>query len=380
MLIRSFVCAVITFSFAFISIHADSLSTRDGVSLRGRVVTLDGRGALVKARFEDGEAQILVPREALAGIEFNALSSNSGLSSLGLPSSMPVRRLEPGSNQTDDVVVLRSGALLSADVMAASANLRLVVRAGAGLDNIDLDAARAHGVRVVRVAGMSAPPVAELTFALLLSLARKVTLADRLIREGHWPKPQLGGPLLRGKVLGVVGAGNIGGLVGEMAHAWGMRVLGCVAHPAPDVAAHLAARGITLADFDRVVSESDFITLHVPLDESTHHMVDATVLDRMRPGSLLVNMARGGVVEEKALLDALTTGSTVAGAALDVHETEGEGTVSPLAGLPNVVLTPHIGAMALDSQRLIGERVVQLVDAFGQSRLDEEVRDGEHVV
>ena len=114
---RSAVCAVIAFSFISISIHADSLTTRDGVSLRGHVVTLDGRGALVKARFEDGEAQILVPREALAGIEFNALSSNAGLSSLGLPSSMPARRLDASANQADDVVVLRTGERKSCSVV-----------------------------------------------------------------------------------------------------------------------------------------------------------------------------------------------------------------------------------------------------------------------
>lgn len=279
-----------------------------------------------------------------------------------------------------DVVVLRSGVMLSSDVMSAAENLRLVVRAGSGLDNIDLESARDLGIRVVRVAGMSAPPVAEFTFALLLCLARKVNLADRLIRDGHWPKPDLGGSLLRGKVLGVVGAGNIGGLVGEMGHAWGMRVLGCVAHPGPAVAAHLAQRGITLADFDDIVEQADFLTLHVPLDDTTHHMVDAAVFDRMRPGSLLVNAARGGVVDEKALEDALVNGDTLAGAALDVHESEGEGTVPALAELPNVVLTPHIGAMALDSQRLIGTRVVELIDAFRQDKLNEEVRDGEHVV
>jgi D-3-phosphoglycerate dehydrogenase / 2-oxoglutarate reductase len=227
---------------------------------------------------------------------------------------------------------------------------------------------------------MSGPPVAEFTFALLLSLARKVSLADRMLREGRWPKPELGGPLLRGKVLGIVGAGNIGSLVGEMGSAWGMRVVGCVAHPSVDVAGRLARRGITLVDFDQVVASADFVTLHVPLDDSTHHMVDAPVLDRMKPGSLLVNVARGGVVDEKALREALADGTRLAGAALDVHETEGEGTVSPLAELPNVVLTPHIGAMALDSQRLIGERVVELIDAFHQGRLDQEVRDGEHVV
>ncbi|HET9858953.1 MAG TPA: NAD(P)-dependent oxidoreductase [Nocardioidaceae bacterium] len=279
-----------------------------------------------------------------------------------------------------EAVVLRSGVVLSSDIMTAAPDLKLVVRAGSGLDNIDVDHARRRGIRVVRVAGMSAPPVAEFTFALLLSLARKVTVADRLIRIGEWPKPQLGGALLRGKVLGVVGAGNIGGLVGEMGSAWGMNVLGCVAHPDGRVATELAHRGITLTDFDDVVDRADFLTLHVPLDESTHHMIDGTVLDRMRPGSLLVNVARGGVVDEKALYDALTEGISVAGAALDVHESEGEGTVSPLAELPNVVLTPHIGAMALDSQRLIGERVTELIEAFHQGTLNEEVRDGEHVV
>ena len=109
-------------------------------------------------------------------------------------------------------------------------------------------------------------------------------------------------------------------------------------------------------------------------------MIDADVLDRMRPGSLLVNMARGGVVDEKALYEALTQGDRLAGAALDVHETEGEGTVSPLAELPNVVLTPHIGAMALDTQRLIGTRVLELIEACHAGRLDEEVADGELVV
>jgi D-3-phosphoglycerate dehydrogenase / 2-oxoglutarate reductase len=279
-----------------------------------------------------------------------------------------------------EVVVVRSGVQLSADVLSAGQNLRLILRAGAGLDNIDLDCARQLGIRVVRVPGMSAPPVAEFTFALLLALARKVTLADRLLRQGHWPKPELGGALLLGKTIGIVGAGNIGGLVGEMAHAWGMRVLGCVGHPGPEAARRLETRGIELADFDDVVAQADFLSLHVPLNESTHHMVDADVMSRMRPGSLLVNVARGGVVDEEALYSALTDGSTVAGAALDVHEQEGEGTVSRFAELPNVVLTPHIGAMALDSQRLIGERVTELIQAFHLGRLEQEVLDSEHVI
>lgn len=279
-----------------------------------------------------------------------------------------------------EVVVLRSGPTLSAEVLTGAPRLRLVVRAGSGLDNIDLDAARERGITVVRIAGMSAAPVAELTFALLLALARKVTLADRLIRDGSWPKQRLGGPLLRGKTLGVVGAGNIGGLVGQMGYVWGMHVLGCVARPDATVGEQLAQRGIVLSDFDEVVEQADFVTLHVPLSDTTRHLVDAEVLDRMRPGSLLVNMARGGVVDEKALHEALVEGRTVAGAALDVHEAEGDGTISPLADLPNVVLTPHIGAMAVDTQQRIGARVLELVEAYHDRRLEEELDHGELVV
>ena len=279
-----------------------------------------------------------------------------------------------------EVVILRSGPVLSEEVLAAAPALRVVLRAGSGLDNIDVDAARARGIRVIRIAGMSAAPVAELTFALLLALARKVTIADRLIREGRWPKHELSGPLLRGRTLGVVGAGNIGGLVGQMGDAWGMRVLGCVARPSRAVGEQLAQRGITLAKFDALVEQADFLTLHVPLDATTEHLVDANVLDRMRCGSLLVNMARGGVVDEKSLFDALTLGRTVAGAALDVHGTEGDGTIPLLAALPQVVLTPHIGAMAVDAQRQIGARVLELVEAWAEGRLEEELDHGELVV
>jgi len=279
-----------------------------------------------------------------------------------------------------ETVVLRSGVQLTADAMAAAPGLRLLVRAGAGLDNIDLDYAASNGVRVVRIPGMSAPPVAEFTFALLLSLARKVTVADRLLREGHWPKPQLGGHLLHGKTLGIMGAGNIGGLVGQMGAAWGMRVIGCVGSPNDSVAQNLLGRGITMVGHEQVLTESDFLCLHVPLDDSTRHMIGAAELARMKPGSMLINVARGGVVDEAALYDALADGTTVVGAAMDVHETEGEGTISRFADLDNVVLTPHIGAMALDSQRLIGDRVVELLHAYQQGQLDQEIRDGEHVI
>jgi D-3-phosphoglycerate dehydrogenase / 2-oxoglutarate reductase len=278
-----------------------------------------------------------------------------------------------------EVVVFRSGVTISAGVMQEGPELRLLVRAGSGLDNVDVGYVRERGIRLVRIPGSSAQPVAELTFALMLAAARNVAHADRLVRQGRWPKSELGGPLLAGKTLGVVGAGNIGGRVGELGAAWGMRSIGCVKHPSARVAAALEARGIRLIDFDNVVTEADFLSLHVPLNDSTYHMIDTPVLSEMKQESFLINMARGGVVDDQALYRELTSGKTLRGAALDVHEREGEGTVPRLAELPNVVLTPHIGAMALDAQREIGRRVIELVDAFGRGALDQATKDGELV-
>jgi D-3-phosphoglycerate dehydrogenase len=145
------------------------------------------------------------------------------------------------------------------------------------------------------------------------------------------------------------------------------------------VAAALADKGITLTDFDTAVAESDFLCLHLPLEDSTRHLIDARVFSRMKDGSFLVNMARGGVVDEAALYTELAEGGKLLGAALDVHEREGEGVLSPLASLPNVVLTPHIGAMAWDAQRLIGERVVTLLHAHESGRLEELLTPDERV-
>ena len=278
-----------------------------------------------------------------------------------------------------DVLVFRSGVTISSRVMDAGSRLKLLLRAGAGLDNVDVAHARSQGLRLVRVPGSSAQPVAELTFALLLDVARKVSLADRLVRQGRWPKSELLGRLVTGKTLGVVGAGNIGSTVARLGAAWGMDVLAVVKHPTPEREAAFRADGITLTDFETALAESDFVTLHVPLDPTTRHLIDADALSRTKPGAYLVNIARGGVVDEQALLQELSDGR-LAGAALDVHEREGEGTHSPLAELPNVVLTPHIGAMAADSQEQIGRRILELVDAFAAGGIDEVTHDGELVV
>lgn len=258
-------------------------------------------------------------------------------------------------------LVFRSGVQITRRVIEAGQDLQIAIRAGSGLDNIDLDAVRERGIRFVSVPGPGAKAVAELSFAMMLALARRLFWADSQWRAGHWVKPQASGRLLTGSVLGVVGAGNIGTRVGRLGDAWGMEVLGCIEFPTPEASARLKSHGITLTDFESVMSKSDFISVHVPLQESTRSLIGAEAIALMKPDAILVNMARGGVVDEAALRDGLLEGR-IAAAGLDVHEVEGEGNRSPLADLDNVILTPHIGSNALDSQRQIGEIVLSFLD------------------
>jgi phosphoglycerate dehydrogenase-like enzyme len=252
-----------------------------------------------------------------------------------------------------DVLVFRSGVDISAAVLDAADSLSLIVRAGSGYDNIDLEPVRRRGIRFIRIPGPGAKAVAELSFAMMLALARDLFWADSSWRAGRWVKSQARGRLLTGRVLGIVGAGNIGSRVGELGAAWGMEVLGCVEHPGPGVEGSLARRGVQLVGLPEVLSRSDFVSVHVPLQDSTRNLIDAAALARMRRGSYLVSLARGGVVDEPALRRALESGH-LAGAGLDVHAVEGDGNVPDLADLPNVILTPHIGASTIDSQREIG--------------------------
>jgi phosphoglycerate dehydrogenase-like enzyme len=240
---------------------------------------------------------------------------------------------------------------------------------------LDVSYIRTRGLQLERIPEPGAKAVAEMSFALMLALARNLLQADRLLRQGRWAKHDFNGYLLTGKVLGIVGAGNIGSRVGELGAAWGMKVTGCVEYPSPTIAAQLAEKGIRLADFDEVVSTADFLSIHVPLTGSTRNMIDEDVLSRVKLGSFLINLARGGIVDEKALYKALTEDNRLLGAALDVHQVEGQGHISPLASLPNVVLTPHMGSQTVDTQREIGERVLEIIDAFELDRLNEETHE-----
>jgi phosphoglycerate dehydrogenase-like enzyme len=263
-----------------------------------------------------------------------------------------------------EVLVFRSGVEITARVIEAAPGLRLVVRAGSGLDNVDLGAIERRGIRFERIAGPGAQAVAEMAFALMLALARRLLPADRGLRQGRFAKAELTGQLLHEKTLGVVGAGQIGSRVGQMGAAWGMRVLGCTERGEAASAERLLALGIRPASFEEVLRRSDFVSVHVPLQASTRRLLDAAALGRMKRGAFLVNLARGGVVDEGALRHALESGQ-LAGAGLDVHEREGEGAISPLAGLEQVVLTPHLGASTHDSQRRIGELIVGAIESFG---------------
>jgi D-3-phosphoglycerate dehydrogenase len=255
-------------------------------------------------------------------------------------------------------VVLRSGVQLTADVFERAPRLKVVARAGTGTDNIDLEAARSAGVIVFNVPGRSSGAVAELAVGLMIAAMRNIALADRQLRAGRWEKPALAGDSLEGRMLGLVGCGGIGCRIAQGATALGMQVLAVVARPSPERHALMARRGIGLVDLETLLESSDVICLAVPLTEATRGMMGAEQFARMRSGSYLVNVARGGIVDEVALLDALRT-HRLGGAALDVHTQERE--ASPFAVLDNVVLTPHIGAMSRDVQREIGETVARSV-------------------
>lgn len=262
-----------------------------------------------------------------------------------------------------DVIVFRSGVQVGADLMRHAPNLRLVIRAGSGIDNLDLDYIQTHGIRLARIPKPGAFAVAELTFAAMLALSRNLLEADAGTRRGAWLKHKLDNYLLRGKTLGVVGAGNIGSQVGRMGAAWGMRVVGCVETLNHAVERKLAALGIEAMTLGEVAVLADYISIHVPLQDSTRHLIGRDFLSRTKPGAYLINMARGGVVDEEALHEWLVRTDGLRGAALDVHENEGPGKISPLADLKNVILTPHMGATTIDTQREIGKEIESVIEA-----------------
>ena len=275
-----------------------------------------------------------------------------------------------------EVLVFRSGVEISRALMERAPDLKLLVRAGCGLDNLDCEYVHKRGIVLRRIPEPAAQAVAEMALAFMFALSRNIRQADAMLRHGHWAKDNLKGHLLAGKVLGIVGAGNIGSRLGVLAAAIGMEPIGCIADATPPVVQSLRDKGIAVADLDTVLAAADFVSVHVPLNKSTRNLIDSKALSLMKEGSYLINLARGGVVDETALYAALVSGR-LRGAALDVHEHEGQGQISPLAQLPNVLLTPHIGASTVETQHQIGARVVEIIEAFVQESTRVKHREAE---
>ncbi|MDH3403112.1 MAG: phosphoglycerate dehydrogenase [Acidobacteriota bacterium] len=231
---------------------------------------------------------------------------------------------------------------LSREVLAAAPRLRVISRCGVGLDGIDLAAAAEHGILVARTTDAHVDAVAELALGGILDVLRRISAADRGLRAGGWDKPM--GRLLRGKTVGVVGLGRTGRRLVELLAPFDVAVL--ASDPVED-RTFADAHGVTYGSLDTVLENADIVTLHLEHSVATHHLLDATRIAAMRPGAILVNGARGGLVDEEALAADLAAGH-LGGAFLDVFEREPyEG---PLAGLETVVLTPHIGSYAVEGR------------------------------
>jgi D-3-phosphoglycerate dehydrogenase len=244
-----------------------------------------------------------------------------------------------------DAVIVRGRTKVTPEVFDAASHLKIVGRAGVGVDNINLDAAKSHGVAVVNAPKSTSLAVAELTIGLLLSTARMIPKADSTMKQGQWIKKQLEGIELSGKTLGIIGMGNIGSVVARLALGLGMKVIGFDKVAWADASLIERCKSVPL---DELYANADFITLHVPLTGETRGIINAETIAQMKPGVRLVCAARGGVIDEAALLEALNSGH-IAVAALDVFTKEPPG-LTDLVAHPNVICTPHVGAQTEEAQ------------------------------
>jgi len=256
-----------------------------------------------------------------------------------------------------DAFIVRSRIKVTKELIEAGKRLRVIGRAGVGLDNIDVKTAEKKGIMVFSIPEASANAAAELTIGLIISLARSIPRADHSMKEGKWIKKQLMGWELREKTLGIIGLGNVGGRVAKIAKALGMKILITKrTPPAPELLRELEAEFVMLKE---LLQRSDVVTIHVPLTPQTKHMIGAQEIQLMKKGAFLINTSRGAIVDEKALLDALKSGK-LGGAALDVYEIEPPKDLS-LIKLPNVICTPHIGAQTERTQRITAVSIAEKI-------------------
>ncbi len=260
-----------------------------------------------------------------------------------------------------DALVIRSATKVTAEVIAAAPRLKVVGRAGTGLDNVDIPAASKRGIVVMNTPGGNTITTGEHALSLMMALARNIPQAAASMREGKWEKKKFQGTELFNKTLGIIGMGRIGTVVAERALGLKMRVLSYDPFITKEVAANL---GVELVSLDELLARADFITLHTPKTKDTAKLINREAFRKMKPGVRLINCARGGLVEEEALLEALKEGK-VAGAALDVYESEPPAADWPLRQVPNVICTPHLGASTEEAQANVAvavcEQIVELL-------------------
>jgi len=262
-------------------------------------------------------------------------------------------------------LAVRSATKVTADILARASSLKIVGRAGVGVDNIDVKAATEHKVQVINTPSGNAVAAGELALGFMFALARKIPQATASMKRGEWEKKKFSGVEITGKTLGVVGFGNIGRQVAERAVGLRMKVLAYDPLLAPGSA---APAGIELVSFDDLVGRSDFITLHIPLTAETKNLFGTATLAKMKKGSYLINCARGGVIDETALYESLKAGH-LGGAALDVFEKEPCGPL-PLFELDNVIASPHLGASTKEAQSKVAVELAEVfVDFFKNGKV-----------
>ncbi len=299
--------------------------------------------------------------------------SNKGLEILGKAKNLKVD-VKPGLAPEElrkiipeyDAIVVRSETKLKGDIIEAAERLKVIGRAGIGLDNVDLPTATKKGIVVMNTPQENAIAAAEHTLAMILSISRKIPQATASMKGGKWEKKKFMGVELYNKTLGLVGIGVIGTIVADRARGLKMKVIGYDPYLSKDVA---EKKGVDLVSFEELLSRSDFITVHTPLTEETRNLIDKKAITKMKKGVILVNCARGGIISEKDLYDAIKEGK-IAGAALDVFEKE-PATGNPLLELDEVISTPHLGASTGEAQENVAIAIAQqIVDylVLGEAR------------